>query len=236
MNCDHAMQLWEYSRPGATELDAADIAALESHLASCSTCSTLTRAQRAIDEEIATSLRGPEPRDGALERLWQRMGRHRCRWYMQKAFAVFLIVSVAMGVYAAWPGTKLNIDNLAAVSMDQVGNRDAAGEWLASIDRRFQFPPRLRSHHLVRYEMGTIRGRSAPILTFVSGNAIARVAVVTTHQFGDLQFAADGRAAENSSCTILIFHDSEHPEVIYVIEVINGPAEPFLTNDASAVT
>ena len=64
--------------------------------------------------------------------------------------------------------------------------------------------------------------------------AEAHVVVVTPAQFRNLPALPDGRAAENSMATLLIVRDADRPGVVYIIEVLNGPIEPFYAEDDPA--
>jgi len=61
MTCHDALRLLDFARPGATELDAADIAALETHLADCPACNRQARVERAWDDRIAEAMSSVPP-------------------------------------------------------------------------------------------------------------------------------------------------------------------------------
>lgn len=236
MTCGEALRLWDFARPGATELDATDIAALETHLSECSSCQAFTRAERGFDERVVRALQAASPASSAREQLLSRLGSERRGWWWRRAaVAMGVVTSLAIG-WQLIPGPRLDVEAVANLAWDQVGNRDGAVVWLAGIDRRFQFPPRFRGNYLVAYERRSFHNVTAPILTFAHGNSLARVAVVTSGQFRNLSSLPEGRVAENSACTIVVIRDANEPAVVYVVEVLNGPIEPYLSEDEISAT
>jgi hypothetical protein len=134
------------------------------------------------------------------------------------------------------PASKLDADSIASDAYDQVGNGDGVEEWLAQQNRHFAFPPRMNARYLIGSERRDFHGVKAPVLTFVRHNAMARVAVLSANQFRNLSKLPDGTAASNSVCTILIVRVPNSPDVVYVVEVINGRVEDFYNEVESTVT
>ncbi len=236
MDCELARQLLIFARPGATELDAADVAALETHIADCPDCLTRSRKDRAWDDRLASAMQAVAvPHDGRA-RLDRRLVRERSGWRTRTSAKVGAVFAVAAAVWCIIPSPQLNVDKISADAYDLVGNRDGVEEWLRKKDSRFRFPPRMNAKYLVGCERRAFHGVKAPVLTFVRQNAIATVAVVYEGQVKDLSELQDGRVAENSVCTVLIVRDPEFPEVVYVIEIIIGPVELFYNEGEATAT
>src|SRR5258708_35768374 len=73
MDCKTALLLHEYGRPRHPELDTAEVAALEQHLAECPDCTRLVRAERAADDRLGPAVLAvpipPALRDRLVARL-----------------------------------------------------------------------------------------------------------------------------------------------------------------------
>jgi hypothetical protein len=236
MNCEFARLLLVFARPGATELDAPDIAALESHLAGCDACRSFSRRERAVDESIASAMQQvevPQSRSRALADLL--VNRERARWRFRAAATLFA-ATLAVSAWALWPGPRFDPDRFVASAYDQVGNREGVAEWLARQDPRFDFPPRFQGRFLVSCERRNFHGVAAPVLSFVRKDGLARVAVVNERQFRGLATIPDGPAAQNSVCTLIVVRHPEASDVVYLVEVINGTVEAFYNEDSATVT
>ena len=227
MDCELARQLLVFARPGATELDAADVAALESHLADCDACRMVSRNERSWDDRLAHAMRTVAiPTDGRA-RLDRRLRGEQWSWRWGVTGMAFGIVLLAGGIWWGIPGPRFDAETVAADAYDQVGNRDGVEVWLLNQDSHFGFPPRMDAKYLVACERRDFHGVKAPVLTFVRQNAMARVAVLSARQFRNASGLPTGRLAENSVCTVLIVRDPDWADVVYVVEVINGPVELF---------
>ena len=60
--------------------------------------------------------------------------------------------------------------------------------------------------------------------------------MVSRKQFGNLSEFRDGRVAQNSVCTVLVLHDPDMSEVVFIVEIINGPVELFYNEGEASVT
>lgn len=236
MNCRDALLLLEFARPGATELEAADIVALETHLADCRACSSFAKLERDFADQITTELgKVPNPQRGPSYLLRKLNNRHRS-WSYQSALTITIFVFAGLSIWGALPRPKLDPDSILENAQIQIANRQNANSWLVAQDSRFEFPPRFRPQFLVNYERRSIHGTAAPVLTFVRGDSLARVTVLTANQFRNLSEFADGQVAENSVGTLTILRHPGQPEVVYLVEVFNGPLNGFLESESSPIT
>jgi hypothetical protein len=81
MDCMTARMLLDFARPQAGDLEPADAAALEQHLAGCSTCQAHAAAVRQFDHQVGAALRSVDPPADLKERLLQRLeADRRRRW------------------------------------------------------------------------------------------------------------------------------------------------------------
>lgn len=234
MTCHDALVLLEFARPGATELDAADIAALETHLATCRVCSAFARSERESNDRLSKAFSTAPASTISAEQLKGQLARQRRRWHWQRAALVGGVIGFSAAIWWAIPGPYFDPYRSLTASSEQVANRAAANAWLESMDRRFVFPPRFREHLLISFEKRSIYRTTAPVLTFVFGNSVAKVTLVTERQFRNLHEFTDERVAESSLGSIHILRDPNIPGVVYLVEVINGPIEPFLERPAAA--
>ncbi len=236
MDCELARQLLIFARPGTTELDAAEVAALETHIADCPDCRARGRRDRDWDDRLASAMQAVDVPHDCRARLDKRLRRERGAWQRRTLAKVGAAFAFGAAIWCLIPSPQLNVETIAADAYDLVGNRDGVEEWLRKKDSHFSFPPRMNAKYLVGCERRAFHGVSAPVLTFVRQNAIATVAVVYAKQVRDLSALHDGRVAENSVCTVLIVRDPEWPEVVYVIEIIIGPVELFYNEGEATAT
>jgi anti-sigma factor RsiW len=234
MTCRDALLLLEFARPGATELDAADIAALETHLAGCPTCGAFARSERESTDRLTRAFSITPDAAISVEQLKGQLAAHRRRWLWRRTAIACGVVGFAAATWWVIPGPYFDPYSVLSTSSDQVANRAAANSWLESIDRRFAFPPRFRDRLLIGFEKRNIYRTTAPVLTFALGNSVAKVTVVTERQFRNLHEFTEERVAETSLGSIHIIRDPNIPGVVYLVEVINGPIEPFLERPAAA--
>jgi len=236
MDCNAARQLLDFARPGITELDASDIAELEMHLADCESCAQFARAERRSDDLLASAMQDVVMPPGARGRLLARADQARSTWWRKRlAVATVAIASVGAGWWL-YPAPRLDADTIASIALERFGNQSAAEEWLAQQNRHFGFPPRFKAKYLVGFETRDYHGVTAPVLTFVKRNSLARVVVLAEKQFRELPGVADGSLAENSVATILVIHDPVSAGVVYLVEVLNGPIDPFYVDEEPAIT
>ncbi|MFL5330985.1 MAG: anti-sigma factor family protein [Gemmataceae bacterium] len=236
MKCNEIRRLLEFARPGVTELEAVDIVAIERHLADCASCATFTRADRAIDDEIAQTMQAVELPPGARGRLLERATDARRSWRRKRVTVVFAAACVLGFGWWLYPAPKLDTDAIANVAWERFNNQIAAEEWLAQQNRNFGFPPRFKAKYLIGYETRDFHGVSAPVLTFVKRNSLARVVVLAENQFRNLSGLPDGPVADNSAMTLLVIHDPTTSGVVYWVEVLNGPVDPFYVDEEPSVT
>lgn len=236
MTCDEIRRLLEFARPGVTELDAVDIVAIERHLADCSPCASIARADRAFDDKIAHTMQAIQSPPGARGRLLERAKFARRTWRRKRVTAGALAACALVAGWWLYPAPRLDTDSIANIAWERFNNQVAAEEWLVQHNRNFGFPPRFKAKYLVGFETRDFHGVSAPVLTFIKRNSLARVVVLAENQFRNLSGLPDGPVADNSAMTLLVIHDPTTTGVVYWVEVLNGPVDPFYVDDEPSVT
>src|SRR5262245_27895079 len=110
MDCSTARLLLAFSRPNGSELEASAVAALDTHLAECSECGSLARAEHQAERRLALAMRDVSVPAHFRERLLTRLDAERRAWYrrlpnrhprLAAAIAAFLLLAVGLVVYAA---------------------------------------------------------------------------------------------------------------------------------------
>src|SRR5262245_12515757 len=101
VDCELARQLLIFARPGSTELDAGEVAALEAHLADCADCRVRNRNERDWDDRVARAMGVVTiPNDGRT-RLDERLGQERRDWHRRLCTALVICGLVVSGAWWA---------------------------------------------------------------------------------------------------------------------------------------
>src|SRR5947209_691841 len=113
MDCKTARLLLEFVRPQADEMDAAELAAFDEHLAACPDCDALVRAERGVDHAFARAMQAVEVPAGLRNRLLFRLERERgdvyLRWFghVGRVAAAAAVVLLATWAVYAWRQSHL---------------------------------------------------------------------------------------------------------------------------------
>jgi hypothetical protein len=238
MDCNEARRLLEFARPGVAELDGPDLAALESHLASCAECSTQSRSEHRRDERISQMLSAVDtPTDGP-SRLLARLAAARRVWWRNRILAIATIgvgltLATTLG-YQSFGRPNLDPFAVAQTAYEQAGQwrggeeaRNVADRWLKNIDGRLAAPAEWNYTTLAFLGRSEFEGVSAvPTMVFVRGDATARVYVVRSSAFKNL--AAFDQPVEEGGCTVAIRRYAELPDWAFIVVTTGGPIERFL--------
>ena len=73
MDCDLVRRLLPFARPGGTDLDAADRAALDRHLGTCGGCAAAVAAEASFDAGLTWAMHAVPIPDGFPARLHTRL-------------------------------------------------------------------------------------------------------------------------------------------------------------------
>lgn len=243
MKCESARRLLEFARPGARELESADLAALERHLAECAACDKLHRAQQRDDERLSTAMQAvPVPAGGRASAL-ARLKSARTVWWRTRllgATAVVLALTLLTTIVNRYWGRPVFDPSLIAqATYEQAGQfrsadeaRQVADAWLRSIDRRLSAPAEWNYRSVAFFGRADFEGLpSVPMLVLTRADAVARIYVVRASAFRNLD---DGnQTSEEGGSVVAVRRYPELPGWAFIAVVTGGPLEFFLRTTPS---
>jgi hypothetical protein len=202
MDCKTARLLFDYYRPGGRELDRAEIAALDDHLASCPECDALCRAERAVDQQIARAMRAVPIPPGLEERIRARLAspapaRRPAFWRVAAAAAVLLLCSWVG--YRAWtvrPPVFAIDEYWHAIRFQRPTFETVQADLRRLGHGQVQPPANYNYEYLVAWGVTQLQGQVVPQLVFVRDpdrhqpGAYAQVLILSADRF-DLSALAD---------------------------------------------
>jgi hypothetical protein len=221
MDCKTARLLLDFVRPQAGEVDSAELAAFEQHVAACPECDSLVRAERGLDRAYAKAMKAVEVPASLRGRLTARLERERgdvyLRWFGNagRVAAAAAVVVLATWAVIAWRQSHLpqvDIDR----AWDEAHSRMVAppsGDFLADHFRRLgfegPFPQNLNYRLLTYYGLGELQGRRVPQLIFLApgGGAHAEVRVLSAKQFNLANLPLNQQAPEGYPCKVEVWSD-----------------------------
>src|SRR5262245_45626609 len=165
MDCKTARTLMEFARPTAPDLDDADRKALAAHLAVCSDCDALTRAERQADEHLGQAVRDVPVPQGLRERLLERLNDERDAWFrkvlargarwLAAAAAVALVVYGGI-LWMAAQKPRPEAEDLANIALRQVispADRPGVEEWFGERGLKVVAPDDFDYAYLTSYNL-----------------------------------------------------------------------------------
>src|SRR5262245_45048913 len=187
MDCKTARTLLDFARPRGHDLDAADRAALDEHLAGCTECDGLARAERHFDDHLGRAVRDVPVPHGFKERLLGKLRQQRDDWWkrvlnrgMRYTAAAAAILLIVWGVFL-WKARQLpkpESESLAkAVLAPYVWappTPEEAAKFFHSKDHPVVLPPEYDYRYLSAFGMAHLdglNGREVPYLRFVRSSA-----------------------------------------------------------------
>lgn len=237
MNCQNARHLLEYARPQGFDLDAADQAALEQHLATCPECDSLLRATRQFDEQLGKAIRAvPEPK-GLAERLRGRLRQERDEWlrqwmgratrYTAAAAAVLLLLFGGFNLWSTHkpkPSAEDAITVVEALGVNPPQESDAR-QFFQKKGEPILMPPGFMPVFLRSYNLTQLEGKPVPHLHYVRAEkrddglsiprAEAEVYILSRQQF-DLKDVPLGET-ERSGDLVRVRVERPPGDFVYVI-------------------
>src|SRR5262249_38463217 len=124
MDCRSARLLLHFAGPQRRpELDAAEAAALEAHLAECPDCA----AERRADEHLGQAMRAAAGPEGLGGRIHQRLAGRPVAWYRRRwarGLVAAAAVLVAVGLGLSWftgPRAVLDLEQVCQAANEQIG-------------------------------------------------------------------------------------------------------------------
>src|SRR5258707_1803989 len=102
MDCRTARLLLNFARPSAHELGTSEAEELDHHLAACSACDLVARAERQADKQFAQAMFAVPMPLGLRERLLRRLEAERAGWYGR--WLLRSVAAAAALLFALWLG------------------------------------------------------------------------------------------------------------------------------------
>jgi hypothetical protein len=206
MDCKTARNLLQFIRPHGHDLDAADHAALQAHLAECTECDAFARAERQHDAHVGAAIRDVPVPAGLKDRLLSKLKRQREDWWKQSLNRVARYAAAAAAVVlVVWIGFQLNSgakprpteEDLIQVPLaswaHQPPTASDAQEWFRKTHPKLVVPSTFNYEYLVSYSVAPVNtppfdGREVPQLFFVrsspgSAAQVAQVFILSPDQF-----------------------------------------------------
>jgi hypothetical protein len=199
MDCKTARLLFDFARPQCGEIDSAELAAFEQHLAACPECDALARAERGVDHAFAKAMQAVEVPAGLRNRVVARLERERGDLYLRRfghagrlAAAAAAIALIVWGVYA-WRQSHRPIVDMEQ-AWEDAHNRlvappspEVLAEYFRGQGYDGGFPQNLKYSLLTDYGMGRFQGKPVPQLIFLppqgGGRIRAAVFVLSAKEF-----------------------------------------------------
>ncbi len=201
MDCKAARYLLDFARPQGHDLDAADRAALDAHLANCQECDSLARAERQFDAHLGEAIRDVPVPAGLKDRLLSRLKRQRDDWWKQWLNRGARYAAVAAAVMLlVWGGLRWKKSHLLQPSEESLVSvvlaayehspptASDAQAWFHSRRRKVVVPAEFNYRYLVSYSLAPFDGQEVPQLLFVrssqsSAAQVAQVFILSSDQF-----------------------------------------------------
>ena len=239
MDCKNARLLLEFARPGGAELDGADAAALNQHLAECPDCAAQAHEEQRADEHLARAMRDVPIPAGLSDRLLKRLTIERDAWYRRWIVRCVAAAAVLAGLcvgYLTW------FNQSPAVTVDTL-NRLAA--WKGGLKRdevikafsddyavAVNPPENFKYNLLKRFDLEVlpdIPNRPVPHLLFNNreegGNRVleAHVYVFSNRRFDLEQTMANiGTLTARGPYTPYVYYNNRELDTLYLVLYTTG--------------
>jgi hypothetical protein len=190
MDCKTARLLIEFDRPHCPELESADRAALEGHLAGCADCEAQARGERQVDDVLGKAMRQVEVPDRLRNLLLARLERERGDWYRRwfahgarlaaAAAAVVLLVWGAAVWWGAHRPVKVDAEMVwQNVKQERMAPLDREGveRYFRDIGHETAAPREMNYSFLSSYGLAPFQGKQVPCLYFISDELRVRAQV-----------------------------------------------------------
>lgn len=240
MNCNIARTLIPFARTEspsqASDLSVEDHSSLNAHLATCHTCSELSKEFHRFDQQLARSMKNvpvPEHLEAAIIKsaLAARgaLLRKRIYQYASLAALVFVAVGIATGIY--WKNRPQLDGREIAMSVDAEFSRpqETVESWLIAQDLPRNLPLDFDFRLYTFHGQGILQGHEVPMILFQAPSPhrpvpdFARLYIIKKNRF-NLKDLTDAQASEGS---IKVLNDRPG-NVVYVIIYSSLNLDPFL--------
>jgi hypothetical protein len=237
MDCKDARRLADFARPGAAELDAAELAALQSHLADCPDCGPAHCLERRFDDRLARAMQFVAVPSHGLDQLLGRLAASRRTWWRNRLMALTAAVlglTLLSALFVSWRRPMFDPAAIAHATYEHAGQWRSADEahaiadaWLKGIDPRLAAPEEWNYKLLAFVGHSEFSGLSAvPTLVLTRGDAAARIYVVRSKALKNLD--AFDAPIEDGGCTVAVRRYAETPGWAFIVVTAGAPLEMFL--------
>ncbi|HZY90188.1 MAG TPA: hypothetical protein VFE78_35530 [Gemmataceae bacterium] len=221
MDCKTARLLLDFDRPGAPELERADAAALEGHLAGCPHCDTLAHSERQFDVALGRAMRQVVVPDGLRSQLLARLEAERGAWYRHwYGHGLRALAAAAAVLLLVWGWWYWHADQARPVQPEGVveainlsrTNRDDVQASLKALGVAAELPRGLNYAYLLSHAVRELPGHpgtKVALLVFSHNDRLALVYVLPARQF-DVTAAA-----------------SDFSGYAFKLKVVGGPGDPY---------
>jgi hypothetical protein len=246
MDCKAARLLLAFCRPKAAELDAHEAAALEQHLAACSPCAALARAEQQIEQQLSLVMRDvPLPPD-LRQRLHRRLHAERKAWYrnlplrhprVATAVAALLLLAIGLALYLAIrPPRPLDLAEIAEKWNAEVpASREQIQKAFEDLGFPIVAPAEFNYQYLASYDLQVFAGKRVPHLLFLRGPNYAAVYILSGSDF-DVRAAVDQPREGSGRFTVELRPGPAHAKVAYLIKYTGGSLDWLLEEEKRSTT
>ncbi|MCS6851401.1 MAG: DUF3379 domain-containing protein [Gemmataceae bacterium] len=228
MDCRTARLFLAFVRPGASEFDAADAAALEEHLADCPECSLLAEHQTRSDAALHRAMNAVSVPEGLRERILQRLAASRRRRLWPAAVAAAsLALAAALGYGLLLPSpVAFDLEHEVFHQSSQLGMEpEQVEQVLAAQGIATTLPRQFHYLSLIHFGLEEFHGQRVPFLLFLRDGEWARLYVVDQRHF-DVQALMAQTRADSGGCTVEVIPGP--PGTAYVVVYTGGSLARFL--------
>jgi hypothetical protein len=246
MDCKTARLLLAFARPQAGEIQEADAADLERHMANCPACAEAARFDRLLDQQLGRAVRAVEVPAGMQTAILSRLEKHAKTWqrWVKRAgqIAAAAVLLLAAGLLC-WH--ILHRPPLDLVKVHEEHNSLAQSERpspasLQAYYRKLGFavqPPDNFNYNLViAFGVANLQGQQVPRLVFLRRGGPrgeddpnhALVYLVSNRQF-DLKALAESPELESGQYKVTVYHQAGELQSIVVVH--NGEDVNWLKSE-----
>jgi hypothetical protein len=228
MDCRTARLFLHFQRPGLRDLDGPEAEELTNHLAHCTECDALSRAEGRLDQHLGRAMRDVPVPEGLRREILHRLASERSEWYRRwfarggrglvAAAAVLLLV---WGAIALTSRPKRDLDPETVVVWFNVtppGDAEKANALLASLGAKRCAPDFVNYAFLTGVPaIAALPGAEkvkVPQFVFTRG---ADKAVIFAVYEGDYQVGTLEDTTQGYKYRLDVYRDPDTPRYAYLI-------------------
>lgn len=240
MDCRTARMLLAFHRPGASELEPADVQGLSSHLENCGVCREQADEERRADASLGLAMHQVAIPPGLRDRILTRLSNERNAYYRGWLFrgsvaAAAAAVLIAVGVYLRVRSMeketpRLNIDSIISglqTSDPLPKSADDVQSYYTKRGIALQIPDEMKQWDFEALRNSYIsyqQGQPVPTLVFEKGTSRAVVLLLHRSQY----HATSVPGTDQSFQRVRVLGKPGDSEYIALVIVQEGKYEDFL--------